>query len=99
MREMLVAEWAGAEFWKRVGIVFISLSVTLVVANFVFIVLDYRNLWVHPHYFTDLMPIYTQDGRGFHWTDLLRALDHKRPGEYRPRFLSYLFLGFDIRLR
>jgi hypothetical protein len=71
-------------------------SALVLVAYFV---CDYRNLWVHPHYFADVMPVYTQDGHGFHATDLLRAMDHKRPGECRPRFLMYAFLGLDIRAR
>jgi hypothetical protein len=89
---------AACRSWGGFGLLPVACLV-LALAALGFYLCGYRNLWVHPHYFTDIMPVYTQDGRGFHWTDLLRALDHKRPGEYRPRFAMYCMLGLDIRAR
>ncbi|KAF0144470.1 MAG: hypothetical protein FD156_1774 [Nitrospirae bacterium] len=78
----------------------IILAALLVIGNLFWIILDYRNLSVHPHVIYDIMPYFTKDGIGFTWNDMVKPLQEMgNPGEYRPRFLTYGISLIDIKLQ
>lgn len=79
---------------------FIILAAVLAISNLLWVILDYRNLSVHPHVIYDIMPYFIKDGIGFTWNDLVKPLQEMgNPGEYRPRFLTYLISLVDIKLQ
>ena len=72
----------------------------MAIGNFFWVILDYRNLSVHPHVIYDIMPYFIKDGIGFTWNDLIKPLQEMgNPGEYRPRFLTYGISLIDIKLQ
>lgn len=78
----------------------IILAAALAISNVLWVTLDYRNLSVHPHVIYDIMPYFIKDGIGFTWNDMVKPFQEMgNPGEYRPRFLTYLVSLVDIKLQ
>lgn len=86
-------------FRSVASICFLFALSVVTLSNLLFIILVYKNLFVHPHFFDDILPLYTKDGLGFQWSDLLTPFQSMSPIEFRPRFLAYGIEGLDIRLR
>ena len=85
---------------ERIEYFLIILAAVLAISNLLWVILAYRNLSVHPHVIYDIMPYFTKDGIGFTWHDLVKPFQEMgNPGEYRPRFLTYLISLVDIKLQ
>jgi len=75
------------------------LALAAAIVNFFLLISDYRNLFVHPDNHQFILKEGLRDGLAIGWRDLPNAFQLRAEGESRPRFLTYLFLSFDQKLR
>lgn len=77
----------------------VLLALAAAIVNFFVLITDYRSLWVHPDNHQFILKESLRDGAGIGWRDLPNAFQLRAEGESRPRFLTYLLLSFDQKLR
>jgi hypothetical protein len=77
----------------------VLLALAVAVAYFVFAITDYRNLFVHPDNHQRILKESLHDGLAIDWHELPNMLQNRQEGESRPRWLTYLFLSIDHKLR
>lgn len=77
----------------------VLLALAASVVHFFLLVTEYRNLFVHPDNHQFILKESLKDGAGIGWRDLPNAFQLRAEGESRPRFLTYLFLSVDQKLR
>jgi hypothetical protein len=75
------------------------LALAAAIVNMVLLVTDYRQLWVHPDNHQFILKESLKDGLAIGLVDLPNAFQLRAEGESRPRFLTYLFLEIDQKLR
>ena len=75
------------------------LALAAAIVNFFLLITDYRNLFVHPDNHQFILKEGLRDGIAIGWRDLPNAFQLRAEGESRPRFLTYLFLSVDQKLR
>ena len=59
----------------------------------------YANSFVHPHRFENHLPLLVPDTVRVTGHDFLKPFQEFAPGEFRPRFLTYLIILIDLKLR
>ena len=64
-----------------------------------FLLTDYRSLFVHPEWHMRVLPESLRNGIAIGPNDLLNAMQPQAAGESRPRWLTYLIVGIDQKLR
>lgn len=77
----------------------VLLALAAAVVHFFLLVTDYPALWVHPDNHQFILKEGLRDGLAIGWRDLPNAFQLRAEGESRPRFLTYLFLSVDQKLR
>ena len=77
----------------------VLLALAVAIVNFLLLIADYRNLFVHPDNHQFILKEWLRDGLAIGWRDLPNAFQLRAEGESRPRFLTYLFLSVDQKLR
>ena len=75
------------------------LALALSIVNFFLLIAEYRSLFVHPDNHQFILKEGLRDGLAIGWRDLPNAFQLRAEGESRPRFLTYLFLSVDQKLR
>lgn len=68
-------------------------------AHLLFLLTQYRSLFVHPEWHLRILPESLRSGLSIGPQDLLDAMQPQGPGESRPRWLNYLIVGIDQKLR
>jgi hypothetical protein len=77
----------------------VLLALAAAIVHFCLIVADYRSLFVHPDNHQFILKESLKDGLAIGLHDLPNAFQLRAEGESRPRFLTYLFLSIDQKLR
>jgi len=75
------------------------LALVIAVSHFLWLVLTYHNLFVHPDWFRYILPESLRYGLSYTPADLLGALQPRAQGEFRPRFLAYFIQAVDQKTR
>ena len=75
------------------------LALAVAVVHFFAILADYKSLFVHPDNHQFILKESLKDGLAIGPIDLPNAFQLRAEGESRPRFLTYLFLAVDQKLR
>jgi hypothetical protein len=74
------------------------LTVLVGVGHLLYLLADYRHIFVHPEWHLRILPDTVRNGASFSVQDILYALQ-PRNDESRPRWLMYLIVGIDQKLR
>jgi hypothetical protein len=61
--------------------------------------LHYDESFVHPHRFENHLPALVPQHLALQWRDLVLPFQEFAPGEFRPRFLTYLIILLELKLR
>jgi hypothetical protein len=77
----------------------VLLALAVAVVYFVYAITDYRNLFVHPDNHQRILKESLHDGLAIDWHEFPNMLQNRQEGESRPRWLTYLFLSIDHKLR
>lgn len=77
----------------------VLLALAAAIVHFCLLVTDYRNLFVHPDNHQFILKESLKDGLAIGLYDLPGAFQLRAEGESRPRFLTYLFLSTDQKIR
>jgi hypothetical protein len=79
--------------------ILVVLALAVAVGYFVLAISDYKNLFVHPDNHQRILRESLHDGIAIDWHELPNMLQNRQEGESRPRWLTYLFLSIDHKLR
>jgi hypothetical protein len=77
----------------------VLLALAAAIVHFCLIITEYRNLFVHPDNHQFILKESLKDGLAIGLHDLPNSFQLRAEGESRPRFLTYLFLSIDQKLR
>src|SRR6187399_1073350 len=78
---------------------FLAVALVVALANFVVLLADYRNLFVHPDYHQAILKESLRSGLAIGPQDVVNSLQLRAEGESRPRFLAYFIQAIDQKLR
>jgi hypothetical protein len=67
--------------------------------HFVWLVSDHSRVWVHPSFYVDILRQSVVNGLEFDWRDFLSVFMQRVDNEVRARFLNYLIMAWDQKLR
>jgi len=79
------------------ALVLVAVLATLV--HLVLLLTDYRHLFVHPDWHQRILPESLRDGLNISYHDLIDSMQQRAEGESRPRWLTYLIVDLDQKLR
>jgi hypothetical protein len=77
----------------------IVLALVIAIGHFLYIIGDYRNLFVHPDYHQSILRQSTNGGLGFGVQDLINSFQLRSENEFRPRWLAYFIQAIDQKVR
>lgn len=77
----------------------LALALVIAVGHFLWLILTYTNLFVHPDWHRYILPESLRYGLALTPEDIVGALQPRMQGEFRPRFLAYLIQAIDQKTR
>jgi hypothetical protein len=75
------------------------LAILAAAAHLVILTTDYRHLFVHPDWYQHMLPESLRTGLPIGLNDLGNSMQLRAEGESRPRWLTYLIIAIDQKLR
>ncbi|MGE3913922.1 MAG: hypothetical protein AB7K36_31550, partial [Chloroflexota bacterium] len=79
--------------------VLVVVALVAAAAYFIMTIVDYSNLFVHPDNHQFILKESLRDGLAISPQDLVNSMQLRAEGESRPRWLTYLLLSIDQKLR